>query len=348
MERFIKDLYPKIKEDPRFKNLSQEIYHFLGFNVRVRSNYTAVFGRIKDHYEAFRVTSPTIYEGKHICFYILKVEEEGKPYYYLIDPGHQSFVIRTTRNVAPFLNVFIMVNHIFRERKDLLILHSAAASRRRSGFIFPGVTMAGKTTLSLALMRSGFSFLSDEFAPIKLDQGMVLPYPRSLEARHSTLQLMESLGWEYPSVIPMAPTNPTARHQEPRYLIKPNSHPSIVKNGVPVSFIILMEKRKKGLKGLIRLSKAEALASLFAHALNAPFFGGEEAARAVRQITRMVKKAGCYRLTRGYLLDNVKSLKSLDREQYIATKSELVDLDEVTNKILSKLISNKYDLLNEI
>ena len=65
---------------------------------------------------------------------------------------------------------------------DFLLVHAGALSWRGAGLVIPGRSYSGKTTLVVALLRAGATYLSDEFAPIDR-WGRVHPYPRHLSVR---------------------------------------------------------------------------------------------------------------------------------------------------------------------
>jgi hypothetical protein len=65
-------------------------------------------------------------------------------------------------------------------RPDLLVLHAAALERDRAAWLLVGESGAGKSTTAWGLLHHGFSYLSDELAPIDLDTLEVLPYPHAL------------------------------------------------------------------------------------------------------------------------------------------------------------------------
>ena len=65
-------------------------------------------------------------------------------------------------------------------RPDLLFLHAAALERDRAAWLLVGASGAGKSTTAWGLLHHGFSYLSDELAPIDLGTLDVLPYPHAL------------------------------------------------------------------------------------------------------------------------------------------------------------------------
>ena len=65
-------------------------------------------------------------------------------------------------------------------RPDLLFLHAAALERDRAVWLFVGASGSGKSTTAWGLLHHGFSYLSDELAPVDLDTLEVLAYPHAL------------------------------------------------------------------------------------------------------------------------------------------------------------------------
>lgn len=63
------------------------------------------------------------------------------------------------------------------------VLHGAVLGSREGALAISGSQGAGKTTLTLALLRAGWTYLSDDFCPIHRETGLVHPFPRSLWVR---------------------------------------------------------------------------------------------------------------------------------------------------------------------
>lgn len=67
--------------------------------------------------------------------------------------------------------------------KGVVPLHAAALTRGPAGALFAGASGAGKTTLAVALARSGWSLAGDDIAPIDVETGLVHPFPKPLSIR---------------------------------------------------------------------------------------------------------------------------------------------------------------------
>jgi len=69
-------------------------------------------------------------------------------------------------------------------RPDLFFIHAAVLGRGRGAHLLAGPSGAGKSTTCWGLLqRRGFTYLSDELAPIDLERGVVLPFPRALHLK---------------------------------------------------------------------------------------------------------------------------------------------------------------------
>jgi hypothetical protein len=65
-------------------------------------------------------------------------------------------------------------------RQDLLFLHAAALRRDGRAVLLLAESGGGKSTASWALVHHGFALMSDELAPVRVEDGTVLPHPRAV------------------------------------------------------------------------------------------------------------------------------------------------------------------------
>ncbi|OAD19039.1 protein containing Signal transduction serine kinase/phosphorylase, HPr(Ser) kinase [Candidatus Thiomargarita nelsonii] len=73
------------------------------------------------------------------------------------------------------------------------LLHGAAVSWHENALIFAGASGRGKSSLSLALVKHGFKFLSDDVSCLNLSNHQIEPFPRSLNLRRHGLALLQNL-----------------------------------------------------------------------------------------------------------------------------------------------------------
>jgi hypothetical protein len=63
-----------------------------------------------------------------------------------------------------------------------IFIHAGVVSHEGRGIVIPGLSMAGKTTLVLELVRAGAVYYSDEFAVLD-ERGLVHPYAKPVSVR---------------------------------------------------------------------------------------------------------------------------------------------------------------------
>ncbi|HKJ73110.1 MAG TPA: HprK-related kinase A, partial [Alphaproteobacteria bacterium] len=90
--------------------------------------------------------------------------------------------------------------------RNMLILHSAVVEKNGDAVILPGESGSGKSTLAAALVSRGWRLLSDEFALIRLSDGMLVPYPRPISLKNESIPRMRELFPEGVFVGPFAGT----------------------------------------------------------------------------------------------------------------------------------------------
>ena len=71
-----------------------------------------------------------------------------------------------------------------------LMLHAAVLERNGRCVIFPGDPGAGKSTLTAALMLSGWRLLSDELALIDSDDGLIAPLARPVSLKNQSIAII--------------------------------------------------------------------------------------------------------------------------------------------------------------
>jgi hypothetical protein len=74
-----------------------------------------------------------------------------------------------------------------------LTLHAGGVERGGAGFVFPGVSEAGKSTLVAGLVRAGFGYLSDEAVPFDWRTRSIRPYPKPLALDRGSWSLFPEL-----------------------------------------------------------------------------------------------------------------------------------------------------------
>lgn len=77
---------------------------------------------------------------------------------------------------------------------DRLIVHAGSlVTPSGDALVLPAESGSGKTTLVLGLVADGFGLLSDEFAVLDLQDGLVHPYPRAVGLKSGSLRMFPHL-----------------------------------------------------------------------------------------------------------------------------------------------------------
>ena len=181
-------------------------------------------------------------------------------------------------------------------RPDLLFLHAAALERDRAAWLFVGASGAGKSTTAWGLLHHGFSYLSDELAPIDLDTLEVLPYPHALclKRRPPPPYLLPAESLDLGRTI----------HVPARYL------PSVSRldaYALKAVFFVSQDARRHE-PVLRRVSTAEAAARLYVSTLNAL----AHEARGLDAVLRVAGRVSCFVLQAGDLESTCKLIAATD------------------------------------
>jgi hypothetical protein len=94
--------------------------------------------------------------------------------------------VAVPEDLFPALEGFVY-ERLARASRGLVILHAAVAVRRRRAALFLGESGAGKSVLSLNLEARGWTYASDDFAPIDRD-GQVVAVPRPVSFDQSEIE----------------------------------------------------------------------------------------------------------------------------------------------------------------
>jgi hypothetical protein len=183
---------------------------------------------------------------------------------------------------------------------EVLALHAGAVAWGQAGVVLPGTTGSGKTTIVTALVRAGFSYLSDEAALIEPQTGWLQLFPKSLTLRPDSLRLLPELterlapelGW---------PTR--LRYDLPADAVRANAigEPCVVR------YVIIPRYVPGSKSRLASISRAETLVYLAENALNLYLFGR----RGVAILADVVRGAECFQMQVGDLESAVNAVKTL-------------------------------------
>jgi hypothetical protein len=177
-------------------------------------------------------------------------------------------------------------------------VHAAVAGRRDGAIVLPAPPDCGKTTLLAGLVRSGFSFLSDEVALFDVERPWVTPFPRPILIDPNSVEVLAGLGEAVP---PECESFRGERYQ----LCADDLRPGAMGTSLPVSLIVQPRYEAGANPRLEAMSRADALRLLVEQSFNLDRFGGE----GIRVLAEIVRRADCYRLTFGDLDEAVSIVR---------------------------------------
>ncbi len=131
-------------------------------------------------------------KGEHSSMPVILFDGQSYPF-----PTSQ-----TSSDLRPEENFYLIIVRLIASRiRTHFLIHAAAVSHRGEGIVFVGEPGYGKSTLTMALLKNGCRFLSDEFAAIRLADGYLHPFPRKLQVKADSLQ-RTGFGGVIPIAVP--------------------------------------------------------------------------------------------------------------------------------------------------
>jgi HprK-related kinase A len=159
---------------------------------------------------SLRSDLPAVQAAFHQCYRVYHVDHAGsgtfsidvvtrrswrslRRYYHILGNGEEIFVTRRPEMVLPHVE-WAINSLVARHLPSYYQIHASVVSRHGTAVVFPGLPGQGKSTLAAALLRRGWSYLSDEFALIDPDTRLLVPYPKALCIKAGAFNMLEALG----------------------------------------------------------------------------------------------------------------------------------------------------------
>jgi len=200
----------------------------------------------------------------------------------------------------------IMANYIFLvglsellRSKDLFLIHAAALAKDGKGVLIPGFTRSGKTTLSIALLRGGFQFLSDDRPFLKKNEDgfELLAFPEALDVTEQTLSFFPELRRSLNHIFN------SERYKKEFSVDK--VYPNAILNACCPKILLFPNIVDKEISQIKPLSKIEAIEKLLPHSLLV--FEEKAAEKQFQFLCQFVEEMDCY------CLDFGRDLLEVDR-----------------------------------
>jgi hypothetical protein len=271
-------------------------YQALSYEFRVRTGIPEVAEHLDRLLAWFRASG-----ANGAPAYWIRRGSKGRPRFAVYLSGRCVQRTDTAGAVLDFV-LWSVTSQAVQRTEDYLVLHAGAASWKGLGLLLPAPPDSGKTTLSAALTRAGFSYLTDEAALIDPRTAILHPFPRALWMDSKTLDLIPQLWDSLPSDLRTA--------GRPQHHIVPEAlRPRAVGKPCPVRFVVAPSYARRAPTALEPLSRSEALVTLAENSFNFGRFG----AQGLGVLRDVVRGADCYRLRTGDLDSAVTVLTGLVR-----------------------------------
>lgn len=182
---------------------------------------------------------------------------------------------------------------------DHLVFHAGAVALGGRAVLLPAASNHGKSTLTTALVRDGFSYLTDEAAALDADN-RVRPYPKAIALDPGSFPLFADLA-------PPASADGLARAIGCREWHVDPSRLGQVADTTPVAAVVCPHWRAGSATRLTALSPDEALHLLLGEAFD--FAAGGQP--VFDRLTRLIAEVPVYRLGYGELAPAIAEVRSI-------------------------------------
>jgi hypothetical protein len=167
-------------------------------------------------------------------------------------------------------------------------LHASTMSLNGVGVLFAGKPAQGKSTLAAALLKRGWSYLSDEFALIDPHTRIMHPYPKALCIKSGSFRALCELD------LPLDPRKVYYKGKKGWVsLLDPfNVRENAISEPCRIGMVVLPEYRAGTNPELVPLPRAQTAFELTHVAFNFLKFRD----RGIELLADIVREAHCYRL----------------------------------------------------
>lgn len=196
------------------------------------------------------------------------------------------------------------VNWTLAERfNHCLLLHSGVVEKHGVGIVLPAVPGSGKSTLTAALMLSGYRLLSDEFGVVRFEDGALMPMLKGAALKNTSIDVIRAT---YPHAR-LGPSFPKTRKGTVAHLA-PDAHSVRErKTAARPGLVIFPLYQAQAETTLEAMGSSQAFSKLVVNSFNYELLGaaGFEAA------CRVIDASECYRLTYSELASGIQTIDRL-------------------------------------
>ena len=184
-----------------------------------------------------------------------------------------------------------------------LLIHAAVVEREGRALVMPGAPGSGKSTLAAGLTLSGWRLLSDEFALVSLQDGLIAPLPRPVSLKNESI---ETIRRAFPHAVLGPETRDTSKGTV-AHLKQPTDCVDRAHEAAMPGWIVFPKFTAGVSEQLVPLPKAHALLALADASFNYSMLGG----RGFEAAADLVERSDCFELSHGSLKGGLELLNGL-------------------------------------
>lgn len=192
---------------------------------------------------------------------------------------------------SPLKQVF----HWWLGRRGFQFIHAGAVGLPDGGALVIGESGAGKSTTTLATLRSALAYVADDFCFVDSAQP---PYAYNL---YSSGKVNRDNLHRFPHLEPLI-SNPERQHGDKAMIYLQDAYPDKLLPGFPLKAVLLPRVTGLPTTRITPMPRLEALQPILVSTMR-QLIGANE--RDFKAITRLIGKLPCYRLDAGTDLDGV-------------------------------------------
>lgn len=253
----------------------------------MRCNEAGLAHRIGSLLAPFRATGPVDHH------YLLVVRPDSRVDVLL---DRQQLVTADSRDHAVAWLLWHVSQAVVDASGEYLLIHAAAVEAATGAMVLPAPPNAGKTTLTVALIRAGFGYLTDEVVALSAESERVLPFPRPLTLEPGSLAALADLdpaasSW---TADPEAPAITSPEEVAPEWWHVPAAgiRPDPFGQSSPPRVVVFPRYRPGVPTRLEPLGAAEAVLELATNTFNLDRHGG----LGLALLARIAQRCSCFRL----------------------------------------------------
>jgi len=196
------------------------------------------------------------------------------------------------------------LNYALAERlSHYLLLHSGSLAKGNAGLLLPATPGSGKSTLTAALMCSGYRLLSDEFGVVSLENGLVNPMVRPIALKNQSIDVIRQFD---PQAV-LGPEFPKTRKGKVSH-VAPSSVSVGQRGAAAVPTTVLFPKYEANSNVIVEeVDPGSAFNKLALNSFNYEFLGPH----SFDAVTRLVSSCRFVRMTYGRLADAIATVDEL-------------------------------------